>query len=106
MVNLDKSWKPIGTNILVRKDKDKDVTEGGIVLPDNSRIPVLTCIVLKIGPTVDLIACPIQQYDRILVKPKHATPVDFEKENKLYIIDCENIIAIEEIIRKDEKTKI
>ena len=37
---------------------------------------------------------PIAQYDRILFNPKGGIPVDFEGDNRLFVIPVENIVAV------------
>ena len=41
---------------------------------------------------------PIRNYDRILFNPKQAIPVDFEGDNRLFVIPVEDIVAV---FRKD-----
>lgn len=92
-----RTWKPINNMVLVRKDDDKSKTEGGIILPDQAKIPVITCRVLEIGPKVDPVLCPIEQYYKILVKPASAVPVEFGESNKMYVLDADSILAYEEV---------
>ena len=37
---------------------------------------------------------PIEQYDRVLFNPKEAIPVDFEGDNRLFVVPVENIVAV------------
>jgi len=37
---------------------------------------------------------PIKQYDRVLFNPKGAVPVDFEGDNRLFVVPVEDIVAI------------
>ena len=37
---------------------------------------------------------PIKQYDRILFSPKQAIPVDFEGDNRLFVIPVEDVVAV------------
>jgi chaperonin GroES len=37
---------------------------------------------------------PIAQYDRVLFNPKDAIPVDFEGDNRLFVVPVENIVAV------------
>jgi chaperonin GroES len=36
----------------------------------------------------------IKQYDRVLFNPKHAIPVEFEGDNRLFVIPIEDVVAI------------
>ena len=37
---------------------------------------------------------PIQQYDRVLFNPKPAIPVDFEGDNRLFVVPVEDVVAV------------
>jgi len=87
--------EPIGKRVLIRKDQDKKQTKSGIHLPDKMEIPTLTGRVVEVSTEVDIDAnYPIQQYDRVLFNPKEAIPVDFEGDNRLYVVPVENIVAV------------
>jgi len=98
-------WRPVGKMVLVSKDDDKNKTSGGIILPDDSKIPVITCRILEIGPQVDLVNFPISKFDRIIVNPINAIPISFESDNKRYVLDSENILAIQERTTRKKKIK-
>ena len=87
--------EPIGARVLIRKDEDKKQTKGGIQLPDNIEIPTITGRVVAVSAEVenddDL---PLKQYDRVLFNPKHAIPVDFEGDNRLFVVPVEDVVAV------------
>ena len=87
--------EPIGSRVLIRKDEDKKRTKSGIHLPDKIEIPTLTGRIVAISAQVasddDY---PIKQYDRILFNPKHGIPVDFEGDNRLFVIPIEDLVAL------------
>ncbi len=87
--------EPIGTRVLIRKDEDKKQTKSGIHLPDKMEIPTLTGRVVAISAQVEGDDdYPIEQYDRVLFNPKHAIPVDFEGDNRLFVVPVEDIVAV------------
>lgn len=87
--------EPIGARILLRKDEDKKQTKTGIHLPDKIEIPTLTGRVVAISAQVaNDEDYPIKQYDRVLFNPKHGIPVDFEGDNRLFVIPIEDIVAV------------
>jgi chaperonin GroES len=87
--------EPLGKRVLIRKDEDKKQTKSGIHLPDKMEIPTLTGRVVSISAQVAHdIDYPIQQYDRVLFNPKEAIPVDFEGDNRLFVVPIENIVAV------------
>jgi chaperonin GroES len=87
--------EPIGKRVLIRKDEDKKQTKSGIHLPDKMEIPTLTGRIVSVSAEVDADAkYPIQQYDRVLFHPKDAIPVDFEGDNRLFVVPVENIVAV------------
>jgi chaperonin GroES len=87
--------EPIGKRVLIRKDEDKKETKGGIRLPDNIEIPTITGRVVAVSAEVDsLPEIPLKQYDKVLFNPKGAIPVDFEGDNRLFVVEVENIVAV------------
>jgi chaperonin GroES len=92
--------EPLCGRVLVRKDEDKKETKGGIILPDSKEIPVITGRVVAIAADVENDhEVPIRQYDKVLINPSHAIPVELESDNKLFIIPVEDLVAV---FRKDE----
>jgi chaperonin GroES len=87
--------EPIGKRVLIRKDEDKKITKVGIHLPDKMEIPTLTGRVVAISAQIARDEdYPIKQYDRVLFNPKHSIPVDFEGDNRLFVIPIEDIVAV------------
>ena len=87
--------EPIGNRVLIRKDEDKKVTKGGIRLPDNIEIPTITGRVVAISAEVQNSPdIPLSQYDKVLFNPKGAIPVDFEGDNRLFVVDVEHVVAV------------
>lgn len=87
--------EPIGNRVLIRKDEDKKETKGGIRLPDNIEIPTITGRIVAISAEVrhseDI---PLSQYDKVLFNPKGAIPVDFEGDNRLFVVEVEHVVAV------------
>ncbi len=87
--------EPIGKRVLIRKDEDKKQTKGGIQLPDNIEIPTITGRIVSVSAEVEISAeLPLRQYDKVLFNPKGAIPVDFEGDNRLFVVDVENVVAV------------
>ena len=87
--------EPIGNRVLIRKDEDKKVTKVGIHLPDKIEIPTLTGRIVAVSAQVaNDEDYPIRKYDRILFNPKHAIPVDFEGDNRLFVVPVEDVVAV------------
>ena len=87
--------EPIGKRVLIRKDDDKKQTKSGIHLPDKIEIPTLTGRVVTISAEVEKDAnYPIKRYDRVLFNPKHSIPVDFEGDNRLFVVPVEDVVAV------------
>jgi len=94
---------PIHKNILIRKEKDKNQTEGGIILPDRVNIPTITARVLAIDSEVEKDGtCRIGIMDKVIVNPHRAIQVDFEN-NVLYLIPYEDILAVIKREKTDAK---
>ena len=87
--------EPIGNRVLIRKDEDKKQTKTGLPLPDKIEIPTLTGRIVAISAQVENDEdYPIRQYDRVLFNPKHGIPVDFEGDNRLFVIPVEDVVAV------------
>jgi len=87
--------EPIGARVLLRKDEDKKITKVGIHLPDKIEIPTLTGRIVAISAQVENDSdYPIQQYDKVLFNPKQGIPVDFEGDNRLFVIPVEDVVAV------------
>jgi len=87
--------EPIGKRVLICKDEDKKETKGGIKLPDNIEIPTITGRIVTISAEVENMPdIPLRQYDKVLFNPKGAIPVDFEGDNRLFVVEVENIVAV------------
>jgi len=87
--------EPIGKRVLIRKDEDKKETRGGIKLPDNIEIPTITGRIVAISAEVENAPdLPLRQYDKVLFNPKGAIPVDFEGDNRLFVVEVENVVAV------------
>ncbi len=86
---------PLGKRVLIRKDDDKKQTKAGIHLPDKMEIPTLTGRVLAISTEVEKDGnYTLERYDRVLFHPKHAVPVDFEGDNRLFVVPVEDVVAV------------
>jgi chaperonin GroES len=87
--------EPIGKRVLIRKDEDKKQTKGGIQLPDNIEIPTITGRIVAVSAEVENTPeLPLRKYDKVLFNPKGAIPVDFEGDNRLFVVEVENIVAV------------
>jgi chaperonin GroES len=87
--------EPIGKRVLIRKDEDKKETKGGIRLPDNIEIPTITGRVVAISAEIQNSPdIPLLQYDKVLFNPKGAIPVDFEGDNRLFVVEIEHVVAV------------
>jgi chaperonin GroES len=87
--------EPLGLRVLIRKDEDRKMTKVGIHLPDKIEIPTLTGRIVTISAQIAADDdYPITQYDRVLFNPKHSIPVDFEGDNRLFVVPVEDVVAV------------
>ena len=95
--------EPIGGRVLVLKDEPKRETKGGIALPDAAEIPTITGRIVTISRQLEHDEdVPLRQYDKILFHPKSAVPVDFEPDNKHFVVPIEDIVAVFRSDKPDE----
>ena len=87
--------EPVGMRVLISKDSEKKKTRGWIRLPDDAKTPVLTGRVVAISVQIESNPdYPLQKYDKVLIDPRNGIPVDFEKDNRLFIVPVEDIVAV------------
>src|SRR6185369_444178 len=87
--------EPVGKRVVIRKDENKRETKSGIVLPGNHEIPVLTGRVIAISKLIERDEdFPIKQYDKVLFDPRDAVPVEFESDNRLFVVPLDKVLAI------------
>jgi chaperonin GroES len=87
--------EPVGKRVVIRKDDNKRETKSGIVLPGNHEILTLTGRVIAISKQIENDAdFPIRQYDKVLFDPREAIPVEFESDNKLFVVPLDKVLAI------------
>ena len=87
--------EPVGLRVLIRKDEERRTTKGGIHLPDDAQIPVITGRIVAISAQVENDPdYPLQKYDKVILDPRNVVPVDFEQDNKLFVIPIDDIVAV------------
>ncbi|MCP4758686.1 MAG: co-chaperone GroES [Planctomycetes bacterium] len=87
--------EPLGQRVLLRKDEDRKTTKAGIHLPDKIEIPTITGRIVAVSQQIESDDdWPIAQYDRVLFNPKRSVPVDFEGDNRLFVVPVEDIVAV------------
>jgi chaperonin GroES len=87
--------EPVGWRVLVRKDDNRRETKSGIVLPGNHEILTLTGRVIAVSKMVENDPdTSIRQYDKILFDPRDAIPVEFDPDNRLFVISLDKVLAI------------
>ncbi len=94
-VEMLETVEPVGKRVVIRKDKDKKETKGGIRLPDNIEIPTITGRIVAVSAEIEQDPMvPLKKYDKVLFNPKSAIPVDFEGDNRLFVVDLEHVVAV------------
>lgn len=87
--------EPVGLRVLIRKDDERRTTKGGIHLPDDAKIPVITGRIVAISAQVENDPdYPLNKYDKVILDPRNVIPVDFEQDNKLFVIPIDDIVAV------------
>jgi len=87
--------EPIGKRVLIRKDEDRKRTKGGIQLPDKIEIPTITGRIVAVSVQIERDEdFPLRQYDKVLFNPKNAIPVDFEGDNRLFVVNVDDVVAV------------
>jgi len=92
---LNEFVEPLGMTILIRKDESRQMTKGGIVLPDQAEIPTITGRIVEVSAQIERDEdFPVRKYDKVLFNPKNAIPVDLEPDNVLFVVPIEDVVAV------------
>lgn len=87
--------EPVGLRVLIRKDDNKKETRGGIALPDDMEIPVLTGRIVAVSAQVESDDdYPVREFDKVIIDPTDCVPVELDHDNKLFIVPVGNVLAI------------
>ena len=87
--------EPLGMTILIRKDEGRQMTKGGIVLPDQAEIPTITGRLVEVSAQLERDEdFPVRKYDKVLFNPRNAIPVDLESDNVLFVVPIEDVVAV------------
>jgi chaperonin GroES len=87
--------EPVGKRVVIRKDDNRRETKSGIVLPGNHEIPTLTGRVIAISKQIERDEdFPIRKLDKVMFDPREAIPVEFEPDNRLFVVPLERVLAI------------
>lgn len=87
--------EPVGKRVVIRKDENRRQTKSGIMLPGNQEILTLTGRVIAISKQIERDEdFPIRQYDKVLFDPREAIPVEFEPDNRLFVVPLEKVLGI------------
>ena len=87
--------EPVGKRVLIRKDQARTITKSGIHLPKDIKIPTLTGRVLGISKELAIDSSnSVAEYDKVLFDPRDSIPVEFEGENRNYVVPIERVVAI------------
>jgi chaperonin GroES len=86
--------------VVVRLDKPKDKTKGGIILPDQAREMPKSGVILACGPGKrtelgTVIPISVRVGDRVLFGPLAGTDVKMGGEDLLVMAECDILAKIE-----------
>lgn len=102
-----KTLRPLFDVVLIRHDKDLDKTEGGILLPDNAKIPTLTGVIAAVSEKMrdNRHDFPFQEGDKVVYDTRERVPYDLDPRNNYYLVNVEHLLAVveEEEIEDDEE---
>ncbi len=87
---------PLNGKILFIKDKPKDKTKGGIILPSDCKIEVLTGRVIEMSQ--DIKECPqykyLRKFDKVIVNFAGAVPLELEADNQHYLLPVTSVMGV------------
>lgn len=88
----------VGNVILIRHDKAKDMSSGGILLPEDAKIDTATAIILVMPEKMkeNPHDHPYKEGDRIVYDIRRRMPYNSDPKDKHYLIYADAILAVEE----------
>lgn len=88
--------KPVGDNVVIVHDENMKMTAGGIILPDQSTIPVLTGRVVAVSQRLgeNGYEYPFETGDRVVYNVKAAVPIDLDPTDRQYIVPADAILGV------------
>lgn len=91
--------KPLYDRVVVARDKPKDRTDGGVLLPDSHKEKQRPqrATVVAVGEGKNGIPIPLKPNDRVLLKAWAGDPVEADKKEvtrELIVMNAEDILGI------------
>lgn len=88
--------RPLGNMVLITSDGSKNMTSGGILVPDTCKIDILSGRIIKMTSKMndDELEYPFRELDQVIYDPRYAIPVDLEPGNKFFLIDYEYLYGV------------
>jgi chaperonin GroES len=85
--------KPIGERVLLKHQKQEEVTKGGIYIPESARQEKKEGIVAAVGTFEDGKELPLKKGDHVIYGGYQADEIEIDDE-KLVFVDFKDILAI------------
>src|SRR3954471_9082966 len=87
---------PLNGKVLFMKDEDKAVTKGGIILPDDAKIQVLTGRVVSLAEDIrrNRAFKYLRKFDKIMTNYRDAVPFELEAGNRHYLVPVTSITGV------------
>jgi chaperonin GroES len=70
---------PLGDRVIIEPDAIKDVTSGGIIIPDASKKQLPVGIVIALGKGIKSEDSPLEVGDKVLYHESAGGPIDLEE---------------------------
>ena len=101
-----KKITPVGNVILIRQDKEKEMSQGGILLPKGDGIQTATAIILAMPEKMKENAHdhPYKEGDRIVFDIRRRMPYNNDPHDRHYLIYADAILATEDEEELDDTT--
>lgn len=105
MNDRTQSVEPVGIWLLIKHDKERDKTHGGIILPDNAKVTTLTGCIVGMSDKLkeDKLQYPFDEYNRVIYDIRERVPVDLLPGNEYFLVKADSILAV--VKEKDKKPK-
>jgi len=93
--------RPIGNKLLVKRDATKDVTPGGIIIPENAKEKLHLGTVIAVGPgkVLDsgrLVEPTVKRGDRVMFGKYSGTEFTLDDERDLLVLNEDDVFGVVE----------
>jgi co-chaperonin GroES (HSP10) len=92
---LARRVRPVGEMVLICHDEDQEKTAGGLLLPADSKIQVLTGRIVAVPDRMkDSVDYPFDELDRVIYDTRERIPLELLSQNRYFLVEARFIYGV------------